>query len=137
MPGRGPCEVLSAWLLRSPVATEGLLHGTSSPRQPTSEKEIWVAQMEGLLPSYFRAFYRSSATHDIPYENQCVGEGRGACGVCECWGGGELRADWGCRGACVHEGTCFYEEMQAFKLISAGACVVCPGTQIHTYKMVY
>lgn len=61
----------------------------------------------------------------------------GACVVCECWGGGELRADWGCSGACVREGTCFYEEMQAFKLISAGTCVVCPGTQIHTYKMVY
>lgn len=92
---RGPCEVLSAWPLRSPVATEGLLHSTSSPGSQPQKRKFGSFKWRGCSWAIYRALYRSSATHDIPYEDQCV---CGACGVVWCvsvggWGG------W--RGKCV------------------------------------
>lgn len=81
LPCRGPCEVLSAWPLWSPVATEGLLHSTSSPGSRPQKRKFGSLKWRGCSRAIYRALYRSSATHDIPYENQCV---CGACGVVWC-----------------------------------------------------
>lgn len=78
LPCHGPCEVLSAWPLRSPVATEGLLHSTSSPGSRPQKRKFGSLKWRGCSRAIYRALYRSSATHDIPYEKQCV---CGACGV--------------------------------------------------------
>lgn len=82
LPCRGPCEVLSAWPLWSPVATEGLLHSTSSPGSRPQKRKFGSLKWRGCSRAIYRALYRSSATHDIPYENQCV---CGACGVVCVW----------------------------------------------------
>lgn len=131
LPCRGPCEVLSAWPLRSPVATEGLLHSTSSPGSRPQKRKFGSLKWRGCSWAIYRALYRSSATHDIPYENPvCVW-----ClwwGVCERWGWGGRRG----KCACVCERTCFYEEVQALNLCLQ-ARVVCPGIQIHAYIILY
>lgn len=82
LPCHGPCEVLSAWPLRSPVATEGLLHSTSSPGSRPQKRKFGSLKWRGCSRAIYRALYRSSATHDIPYEKQCVW---GACGVVCVW----------------------------------------------------
>lgn len=130
VPGRGACEVLSAWLLRCPVATEGLLHGTSSPRQPTSEKEIWVAQMEGLLPELFQSLppLQRHPRYSI-WEPTCIHARASAC-VCRLGLG-----RWQGVLVCVEPGTF----MRSLGLSSwfLQARVVCPGAQRHACKMVY
>lgn len=72
LPCRGPCEVLPAWPLWSPVATEGLLHSTFSPGSRPQKRKSGLLKWRGCSQAIYRALYRSSATHDIPYENQCV-----------------------------------------------------------------
>jgi len=83
LPCHGPCEVLSAWPLRSPVATGGLLHSTFNPGSRPQKRKFGSLKWRGCSRAIYRALYRSSTTHDIPYENQCA---CGACGVCEYWG---------------------------------------------------
>lgn len=82
LPCRGPCEVLSAWPLWSSVATRGLLHSTSSPVGRPQKRKFGSLKWRGCSRAIYRALYRSSATHDIPYEKQCV---CGACGVLCVW----------------------------------------------------
>lgn len=72
LPWRGLCEVLSAWPLRSPVATGGLLRSTSIPGSQPQKRKFGSFKWRGCSRAIYRALYRSSATHDIPYENQCV-----------------------------------------------------------------
>lgn len=91
------------------------------PRQPTSEKEIWVAQMEGLLPSYLQSPLpvQRHPRYSI-WEPVCVW--CLWCGVvCECWG---FRGGWRGNCACVCECKRFYEEMQGFIFMSVGMCGV-------------
>ncbi|MEQ2158600.1 hypothetical protein GOODEAATRI_014019 [Goodea atripinnis] len=83
MPCCGPCEVLSAWPLWSAMATGCLLHSTSNPCSRPQKRKFGLLKWRGCSLAIYRALYRSSTTHDIPYENQCA---CGACGVCEYWG---------------------------------------------------
>lgn len=123
MPCRGPSEVLSAWPLWSPVATESLLHSTSSPGSRPQKRKFGSLKWRGCSRAIYRALYRSSATHDIPYENQCV---CGACGVCECWG---LMVGGGRVSLCVPVCVCMWRQVllwgnTGFIFMSAGnTCV--------------
>lgn len=78
-PCRGPYEVLSAWPLWSPVATEGLLHSTFNPGSRPQKRKFGLLKWRGCSLAIYRVLYRSGTTHDIPYENQCV---CGTCGAC-------------------------------------------------------
>lgn len=93
LPCHVPCEVLSAWPLRSPGGDWRLAAQHFQPRQLTSEKEIWVDQMEGLLPSYLQhsALVQCHPRYSI-WELVCVVPavmcvrelgGKGGCS-CEC-----------------------------------------------------
>ncbi|MED6261402.1 hypothetical protein ATANTOWER_004753 [Ataeniobius toweri] len=83
LPCCGPCEVLSVWPLWSAMATGCLLHSTSNPCSRPQKRKFGLLKWRGCSLAIYRALYRSSTTHDIPYENQCA---CGACGVCEYWG---------------------------------------------------
>lgn len=68
LPCHVPCEVLSAWPLWSPVATEGLQHSTSSPGSRPQKRKFGSFKCRGCSWAIYRTLYWSSATHDIPYE---------------------------------------------------------------------
>jgi len=72
--------------LWSPVATGGSLRSTSSPGSRPQKRKFGSLKWRGCSRAICMALHRSSATHDIPYENQCVCV-CGACGVvCVCVG---------------------------------------------------
>ncbi|CAB1450665.1 unnamed protein product [Pleuronectes platessa] len=68
------------------MATGGLLHSTSSPGSRPQKRKFGSLKWRGCSRAIYRALYRPSATHDIPYENRCV---CGACGVVLVSVGGE------------------------------------------------
>lgn len=69
LPCHVPCEVLSAWPLWSPVATEGLQHSTSSPGSRPQKRKFGSFKWRGCSWAIYRTLCWSSATHHIPYEN--------------------------------------------------------------------
>lgn len=95
---RGPCEVLSAWPLWSPVATGGLLHSTSNPGSRPQKRKFGSHKWRGCSWAIYRAPYWSSTTHIIPYENE---RACGACGACEYWG--VAGREWRWRGKQVYD----------------------------------
>lgn len=135
LPCRGPCEVLSAWPLWSPVATGGLLHSTSSPGSRPQKRKFGSPKWRGCSRAIYRALYRSSATHDIPYENQCV---CGACGMVCVSVGGKVGEGWWGKEKGVVGFLCAYVHSFMRKcikeLMSAGMCDVSWHTNACTFN---
>lgn len=85
-----------------------------APGGRPQKRKFGSLKWRGCSRSYFRAFYRSSATHDIPYENRRVCMRTRVCVQTRAW------TQAGC--ACVCGATRIYEEPRPLKLISAGTC---------------
>lgn len=80
------------------------------PRQQPQKRKFGSLKWRGCSLAISRALYRSSTTHDIPYENQSA---CGACGVREFWKWGLNRG----RGRlCMREASDFYEDFLVLHL---------------------
>lgn len=117
LPCHVPCEVLSAWPLWSPVATEGLQHSTSSPGSWPQKRKFGSFKWRGCS----RAIYSTGPVPPTIFHMRTS-----VCGACSdvcAWVGGYMRV---------------FVWMQVLlqgnassECVPAGACVVSIHTNSH------